>query len=163
MESEKASDLSATRLRTIHALLEGYSSLSVPQLVEHLAPDFSHFVLPSRLGMSARDRESFSLHAAGIFAVFDEFRMVPETMYEDEKKGVVVIHARMEGRLKNHLRGGEWRNECVMIVRLSKDGRQVERIQEFVDSAKAVEMREKHAPEHFTLARERGDGRVFKL
>lgn len=163
MESDNMANLSATRLHTVHNLLEGYSSLSVPQLLEHLSPDFFHFVLPSRLGMPALDKGSFALHAAGIFAIFEEFRMVPSAMYEDEDQGVVIIHARMEGTLKDRWQGGEWNNECIMIVRLSKDGEQVLQIQEFVDSAKAIEMRETYAPEHFTPAKERGGSWVSKV
>ncbi|GAB1315377.1 hypothetical protein MFIFM68171_05587 [Madurella fahalii] len=162
METDNMDDLSATRLHTVYTLLEGYSSLSASQLLEHLSPDFFHFVLPSRLGMPALDKDSFALHAAGIFAIFDEFRMVPKAMYEDEKRSVAIIHARMEGTLKDRRRGKEWNNECVMIVRLSRDGKQVLQIQEFVDSAKAVEMRETYAPEHFTTAKKRSRGWVYK-
>ncbi|KAK4108833.1 hypothetical protein N656DRAFT_376467 [Canariomyces notabilis] len=138
-------DLSQTRFRTIHALLDGYASLKPSELLKPLSPDFTYSVLPSSLGMRDLDREAFGLHAAGVFSVFDQFRMVPSTMYEDEKRGVVVIQARMEGKLKaRHAGRGEWSNECVIIVRLSDAGGQVVQIQEFVDSSKAMEMQRRH-------------------
>ncbi|KAK3380969.1 hypothetical protein B0H63DRAFT_474677 [Podospora didyma] len=171
MSETSKKDLSSIRMDTIQTLLDGYSSLSVSQLLEPLSDNFRHHVLPSSLGMPERDKKDFAFCAAGIFAVFDEFAMVPEAVYEDTSAGVVVIHARMEGTLKSNRRssmvrgqraqsfgtkgkekkadGEEWRNECVMVVRLSRDGRRVEEIQEFVDSARAVEMRKLHAPKDF--------------
>ena len=139
-------------MNTIQSLLDGYSSLSVPVLLHPLSDDFTHRVLPRSLGMPIRDKEAFSHHAEGIFAIFSKFRMIPEEIYEDEAQGVVIIHAGMEGIVKSRSRRGqgeEWRNECVMIIRLSADGSQVVEIQEFVDSAKALEMKRKHAPRGF--------------
>ncbi|KAK3315903.1 hypothetical protein B0H66DRAFT_479101 [Apodospora peruviana] len=143
-----AAALSATRMHTINSLLEGYSSLSIPKLLKPLAPVFTQSVLPRSLGMNTpRNRESFAQHAEGIFSVFEQFRLVPESIYEDEARGAVVVHARMEGTMKSN--GGEWRNECIMLVKLSADGNQVVEIKEFVDSAKAVEMKKRHAPKDF--------------
>lgn len=68
--------------------------------------------------------------------------MRPKAMFEDRGQNVVVVHARMEGKLKAS--NEEWLNECVMMVSLSEDGAQVVKVEEFVDSAKAVEMRKKH-------------------
>ncbi|KAK0640649.1 hypothetical protein B0T16DRAFT_290554, partial [Cercophora newfieldiana] len=132
------------RLATVQTLLAGYSSLSVPQLMHPLSKTFTHQVLPTSLGMPIRNRDSFAIHAKGIFSIFDTFRMAPEGMYEDKERDVVVIHARMEGLL-SHNRGW-WASECVMFVRLSDDGKKVEGIWEFVDSQKAVEMRRRFAP-----------------
>ncbi|KAK4443473.1 hypothetical protein QBC34DRAFT_477527 [Podospora aff. communis PSN243] len=153
-----AEEPSSVRLATVRTLLKGYSSLSVSQLLHPLSKTFTHQVLPVSLGMPVRNRDSFALHAKGIFAVFDTFRLVPESMYEDRERNVVVIHARMEGILAN-LRGW-WGSECVMFVRLSEDGKKVEGIWEFVDSWKAVEMRNKFAPREFGLG---PDGMSFGM
>ncbi|TGJ82026.1 hypothetical protein E0Z10_g6754 [Xylaria hypoxylon] len=133
-------------MQTIDALLDGYSSLAVAKLLEPLAPDFHHRTLPERLGMPVRDRGAFAKHAAGVFGVFEEFRMIPRTIVDDAAAGVVAIHAQMLGTLKWDK--GEWNNECVMIVRLTEDGCKVLDVREFVDSAKAMEMAG-IAPEHF--------------
>ncbi|KAI1827436.1 hypothetical protein F4861DRAFT_364460 [Xylaria intraflava] len=135
------------RMQTIDALLDGYGSLSVTRLLEPLAPEFHHQTLPESLGMPVRDRAGFAKHAAGIFGLFEAFRMVPRTVIDDAQAGVVAVEAQMLGTLK--WGGGEWRNECVLMVRLTDDGSQVLDIREFVDSAKAVEMARAHAPEHF--------------
>lgn len=129
-------------LRTTEALLEGYSSLNVDKLMDSLSNDFSHQVLPESLRMPARNSEQFAEHAAQIFSIFSKFRMIPKAIFEDQGRNVFVVHARMEGTLKGS--NEEWLNECVMIICLSEDGTKVTKIEEFVDSAKAMEMRKKH-------------------
>ncbi|KAI1456666.1 hypothetical protein F4805DRAFT_458455 [Annulohypoxylon moriforme] len=140
-------DEARARRLTINALLNGYGSLSVPQLLRTMAPEFHHQVLPESLGMKPRNREAFAQHAAGIFSIFDEFRMVPKSIIDDGPANMAVVHARMQGVLKSG--AGEWINECVMMIQLSRDGTQVVGIIEFVDSAKALEMARKHAPDDF--------------
>ncbi|KAI2602563.1 hypothetical protein GGR54DRAFT_495830 [Hypoxylon sp. NC1633] len=132
---------------TINALLDGYGSLSVPQLLLSTSPDFHHQVLPESLGMKPRNREAFAQHAAGIFSVFDDFRMIPKSIVDDGPGGMVVIHAQMQGILKAG--AGEWLNECVMMIQLTADGSQVVGVTEFVDSAKALQMAREHAPRDF--------------
>ncbi|KAK3987953.1 hypothetical protein QBC44DRAFT_371454 [Cladorrhinum sp. PSN332] len=138
--------LSPERAETIRRLLDGYSSLSTKKLAEPLSSNFTHHVLPTSLGMPSRNKEEFALCAAGIFSIFQDFNMIPTNIYEDAKRDVVVIHARMRATPRNGSRGGknEWDNECVLIVQLSKDGKQVTKLEEFVDSVMAVEMRKKH-------------------
>ncbi|KAI1145325.1 hypothetical protein F4825DRAFT_252832 [Nemania diffusa] len=135
------------RMQTIDALLDGYGSLSVAKLLEPLAPDFHHQILPESLGIPVRDRTAFESHAAGIFGVFDEFRMVPRAVVDDPVTNIVAIDAQMRGTLKGGK--GEWTNECVMMVKLTEDELQVKEVREFVDSAKAIEMARAHAPDDF--------------
>ncbi|KAM7212922.1 hypothetical protein V8F06_011677, partial [Rhypophila decipiens] len=144
---------------TIRSLLQGYASLDVPTLLASLSDQFIHRVLPASLDMPARGIDAFAQHATGIFSVFDKFAMVPEETFTDLGKGIVTIHARMEGTLKAKPQSDgpgaiqaptiEWRNECVMMIRLSPDGSEVLEITEFVDSHKAIEMRQRHAPKNF--------------
>ncbi|KAI1306589.1 hypothetical protein F5Y03DRAFT_134813 [Xylaria venustula] len=135
------------RMQTIDALLNGYSSRSITKLLEPLAPSFHHHVLPQSLGMPIRDRDDFTRHAEGVFDVFEEFRLIPETIIDDTATGMIAIHAQMLGTLK--LGKDEWKNECMMMVRLTEDGCKVLDIKEFVDSAKALEMARTHAPKAF--------------
>ncbi|RYO74483.1 hypothetical protein DL766_000471 [Monosporascus sp. MC13-8B] len=137
----------SARISTVNALLDGYGSLSIAQLLEPLAAEFRHQVLPESLQMEQCDKESFAKKAEGIFGIFAEFQMIPQSIAEDAKRGMVIVHAHMDGTFKNG--SGKWKNECVMIIQLSPDGTKVLEIREFVDSAKALEMRKKHAPKDF--------------
>ncbi|KAI0156727.1 hypothetical protein GGR52DRAFT_577280 [Hypoxylon sp. FL1284] len=140
-------EASRRRVETVGVLLEGYGSLSVSQLLRPLSSDFRHKVLPQSLGMPSRDRASFVKHATGIFGVFDKFKMDPQSIIDGGPGGTMVVHALMQGVLKNG--AGDWKNECIMLIQLSPDGTQVVQVTEFVDSAKAIEMSQKHAPDDF--------------
>lgn len=146
----------STRLDTVNQLLAGYSSLSVTQLTSTLSPTFQYRVLPTSLGMPPLDRASFTRHAASVFAAFDELRLVPDqdSLLEDAERSSVAVYARMEGVLRGNDGGGgttttAWASECVMLIRLSGDGTEVVGVDEFVDSAKAMEMRLGHVPGEF--------------
>lgn len=148
------------RLLTISALLRGYSSLSVPTLLSRLTPDFSHRVLPSSLHIPPHDLDAFAAHARSMFSLFRSFEMIPVEVFEDAGEDTVVVLATMVGVMKE---GGErWVNECVLVVRLTADGGRVREVVEFVDSAKAGEMRGRFRPEGFGRGEEGGrPGGVF--
>lgn len=73
--------------------------------------------------------------------------MIPKSIIDDGLGNMAVVHARMQGVLKGG--AGEWINECVMMIQLTPDATQVVKVTEFVDSAKALEMARKHAPDDF--------------
>ncbi|ORY68557.1 uncharacterized protein BCR38DRAFT_406478 [Pseudomassariella vexata] len=131
-------------IQTVNQLLDGYSSLSVETLLAPLSESFQHRVLPESLGMPARDKAAFTQHATGVFSIFENFQLIPKSICENMAANFVVVYAGMKGTLKAGK--GEWRNECIMMIRLSTDGRKIVEVNEFVDSAKAMEMRQKHAP-----------------
>ncbi|EAA31015.2 hypothetical protein NCU07090 [Neurospora crassa OR74A] len=194
-----------TRLKTLRRLLEGYSSLSAPTLLQPLSPNFTHEVLPQSLGMPVRGKEDFAHHAAMVFSAFQSFEMKPTELWEDSDRGGVILRCAMEGILKtkekpdgekkeSKAKDGEaevqakkditphmdtedvynpdgdlkepssqededpstdkihWNNECLLIISFTPCGSQISKIQEFVDSAKAVEMKKKHAPKGFDEA-----------
>ncbi|KAI2638296.1 hypothetical protein GGS21DRAFT_465802 [Xylaria nigripes] len=131
------------RMQTIDALLDGYGSLSVAKILEPLAPQFRYQTMPQSLGLPVLDRDAFAKHAEWIFGIFEDFKMVPMTIIDDAHAGIVAINARMLGTLKCGQR--PWANECVLIVRLTDDDLGVLDLQEFVDSAKAMELARIHA------------------
>lgn len=138
----------SNRLNTAYALLDAYGSLSADQIISLLDEGFQQQGLPESLGMPTRSKEEFRGHAAGITSVFSRFAMIPQAVYEDENENAVVVHAKMDGEL-NKGPGGRWENECIMLLRMNEDGTKIIEIKEFVDSAKAKEMRNKVRPKHF--------------
>ncbi|KAH9899040.1 hypothetical protein F4778DRAFT_782636 [Xylariomycetidae sp. FL2044] len=132
-----------SRTATVHRLIEGFSSLSVPQILQPLASDFEYQVLPASLGLGPKDREAFARQAAGIFSIFDHFKLSPISITDGGgPDGWVFVHANMSGTLKTgHL---PWQHECVMMVQLSDDGQDVVKLREFVDTAKARELGQNH-------------------
>jgi hypothetical protein len=143
------SQLNAAIMGTTHALLKAYASLKATELVRLFAPSFRHQVLPESLGIPVRDLAAFTKHAEGIFSVFDKFRMVPirdPLISHCHGPPVVTIQAKMNGVLKGNK--GPWLNECVLVVTLTPDASKIQEILEFVDSAKALLMARKHAPDN---------------
>ncbi|KAJ2986409.1 hypothetical protein NUW58_g5046 [Xylaria curta] len=139
--------LEGLRRPLLLTLLDAYGSLSVDKLLPLLAPNFEHVTLPHSLGMPVRDKDAFAKHAAGIANLFEEFKFISNLIADDPTDGVTVIEALMVGVLKQGK--GEWRNECYLVIQLTKDFRYVRSIREFVDSAKAIEMAQTHAPKNF--------------
>ncbi|CAD0108923.1 unnamed protein product [Aureobasidium uvarum] len=143
-----ASETRSTRLNTAYSLLDAYGSLSPDAILDHLDDSCTHQALPASLGMPPRSKEEFRGHAQGITSIFTTFAMVPQNIYEDEDNNAVVIHAMMDGQL-NKPGMGPWKNECIMLLRFTPDGSKIIQIREFVDSAKAMEMRNKVKPKNF--------------
>ncbi|KAL1879947.1 hypothetical protein VTK73DRAFT_6527 [Phialemonium thermophilum] len=156
--------------RTVNNLLESYSSRSAAELIGHLTLDFEYRLLPSTLGVSPMKRYAFSKHAEKVFSLFKKFRMLPTQIIlgksqlmpahdgTTETNLVAAVHAHMEGTFikgtvppaSQHRKPGErleepsnteWRNECILTIHLSEDGSKVARIEEFVDSVRAEQMR----------------------
>lgn len=130
----------STRLDTAYSVLDSYSTLSVEALLAPLSDDFTHQVLPESLGMPLREKDAFAAHAGGITSVFSKFSMVPQTVFEDPNKNSVIVYAKMIGELVDL---GPWENECIIMMKMSEDGRNVVESKEFVDSAKARLLKEK--------------------
>jgi ketosteroid isomerase-like protein len=128
------------RLNAIYAFFDSYAELSPDALLEHIASDFTHQVLPSSLQMPLRDRKAFAAHAKGITSIFKTFAMVPQVVYEDVARNIVIAHCKMIGQLHAL---GPWENECVMWMQMSNDGTKIVEMREFVDSARAGLLREK--------------------
>ncbi|KAK4942825.1 hypothetical protein LTR66_014665 [Elasticomyces elasticus] len=139
----------SARLKTAHRLLAAYSSLDVGAILSNLSSDFTHQVLPASLGMPTRDKASFAAHAGGITSVFSKFDMNPQMVLEDGKENAVVVYCKMVGEMRPQKGGGEWANECMMVMRMSEDGERVVQVREFVDSYKAMQMRSQVKPEDF--------------
>lgn len=143
MESE-----TSQRLATAYALLEAYSSLSPEMILEKLDDNGRYMILPESLSMPPRTKQEFAAHAAGITSVFKSFKMIPKSIYEDAAANSVIVHAKMDGELAKGS-GARWENECVMMLRLNDEGSKIVEIKEFVDSDKAMKMRDKVRPKHF--------------
>jgi hypothetical protein len=136
----QSSAFRSRRLTTIYAFLGSYRELSPAALIAHLSPSFTHQVLPSSLESPLRDCKAFFSHARMITSFFTSFEMIPTIVYEDANSNAVVVHAKMVGEL-NGL--GPWENECVMLLKMSRDGTKITEMKEFVDSAKANILKEK--------------------
>jgi hypothetical protein len=140
-------------LATFNAFIKSYSTLRPQALTTHASRDFKHTGLPLSLGMPIRTLQPFQTHAAVVFSLFSDFTMIPQdnangdAVHFSKETNTVIAHCKMGGKVNTESEMGaklecsEWWTECVLFVRLSADGKRVEEVREFVDSAKAEEMR----------------------
>ncbi|KAI0392934.1 hypothetical protein F5Y17DRAFT_477170 [Xylariaceae sp. FL0594] len=173
---------SCRRKMAIADLLKAYSQPTADQLIGLLAPEFKHRTLPESLDFPVRDRDAFAEHAKGVFSLFASFKMAQRAIYEESGSETVIIHALMEGTLRNKDCGEDkssssgrdrasgpdpgqmkWMNECVLFVTLNDANDRIVEIKEFVDSAKAKEMASKHGPHVFRVDSGREDTSPLKL
>ena len=80
--------------------------------------------------------------------------MAPQApgVHYSEDTGYCVAHCKMGGKVNGQSENGkklieqglpEWWTECVLFVKISADGKRVVEVREFVDSAKAEELRKR--------------------
>lgn len=149
---------SAPHMRTFRKLLKAYSSLRPQALVANATPSFEHSVLPSNLGIPTRKLSSFKDHAGNVFALFENFRMIPvsrnghEDLHFCRDTNTVIAHCKMGGDVDKKSDNGaklvaqgftEWWLECVLFVEMDVGGKRVVGIREFVDAAKSAELKKR--------------------
>ncbi|KAF2637526.1 hypothetical protein P280DRAFT_472233 [Massarina eburnea CBS 473.64] len=149
---------SSPHLKTFRKYLRAYSTLRPAALTTTATSHFTHAVLPLSLSIPARSLENFQQHANIIFSLFSSFQMIPVTsegndgVHFSKETNTVVAHCRMGGKVNGESEKGkllieagyeEWWTENVLVVRMSKDGKRVEEVREFVDSAKAAELQKR--------------------
>ena len=148
----------AEQIKTFDKLIQSYSARRPEALVSASTWDFEHTVLPISLGLPPRSIAPFKHHASKIFSLFSDFQMIPQEnrhgniIHFLEETNTVIAHCKMGGKVNPESEGGakllesgitDWWTECVLFVQLTKDGKRVVGVKEFVDSAKAEELQQR--------------------
>jgi hypothetical protein len=143
-------------MQTFNAFIRSYSTLRPQALTTHATRDFTHSSLPSDLELPPLPIRAFRDNMEAMFDVFSSF----EVKLEDDGYGkpavhfsrdtdTVIAHCRMGGRVNGEGDAGrglvesgitEWWTEAVLFVKMTKDGRRVEGVREFMHSRKAEEL-----------------------
>jgi hypothetical protein len=147
---------SSEHVKTFNKLLQSYTTLRPQALTANASRDFSHTVLPAALNIPSRNLQPFQQHATQIFSLFSDFHMIPQTnrignaVHFSKETDTVIAHCKMGGRVNGESEMGaklvqsgleEWWTECVLFVRMSGDGKRVVEVREFVNSARAEELK----------------------
>ncbi|KAF2125056.1 hypothetical protein P153DRAFT_370382 [Dothidotthia symphoricarpi CBS 119687] len=149
---------STEHVRTFNKFLKSYSTLRPQALTANASRDFKHAVLPASLNLPPRTLQPFQQHAGMIFSLFAAFDMIPqpnrtqEAVHFSKETDTVVAHCKMGGKVNGESEMGrkliasgitEWWTECVLFVKMSKDGTKILEVREFVNSAKAEELQKR--------------------
>ncbi|KAH7120986.1 hypothetical protein B0J11DRAFT_533071 [Dendryphion nanum] len=144
---------STPHLTTFRKFIAAYSSRRPQALTATASNNFTYRSLPSSRKTSPRNLESFHAHAAQMFDLFESFNMITQDpVHFSKSTNTVTAHCKMGGRVSESSEGGkklieqgveQWWVECVLMVKMDRSGRRVVGVSEFVDSAKAEELRER--------------------
>ncbi|ORY10341.1 hypothetical protein BCR34DRAFT_588680 [Clohesyomyces aquaticus] len=153
---QKTTDAEPPQLRTFRKYIASYSSLRPAALTASASQNFLHAILPLSLNLPSRTLQPFKQHSAMIFSLFSSFEMIPHpngsgtSMHFSPSTNTAIAHCKMGGRINGESEKGkllvkrgvlEWWTECVLFVRFDGVGESVVEVREFVDSAKAGELR----------------------
>jgi hypothetical protein len=145
-------------VRTFRKYIKAYSTKRPQALAANASVDFTHVVLPSALQIPTRTLDPFKMHAGMIFSLFENFDMLPQSqgpqgnVHFCKETNTVIAHCRMGGKVNAQSEKGkllieqgvkEWWTECVLFVRMDEGGRKVMEVREFVNSAKAEELKKR--------------------
>jgi len=145
-------------VRTFRNYIKAYSTKRPQALAANASVDFTHVVLPSALQIPTRTLDPFKMHAGMIFSLFEKFDMLPQSqgpqgnVHYCKETNTVIAHCRMGGKINAQSEKGkllieqglnEWWTECVLFVRMDDEGRKVVEVREFVNSAKAEELKKR--------------------
>jgi hypothetical protein len=147
---------STAHVQTFNKFIESYATLRPQALTTYATRDFSHTSLPADLHLPTRSLQPFHEHAETVFEIFSDFQVVPEddghggrAVHFSKDTNTVVAHCKMGGKVNGDGQLGtqllesritEWWTEGVLFVKLSKDGKRVESVREFMHSKKAEEL-----------------------
>ncbi|PSN68796.1 hypothetical protein BS50DRAFT_619560 [Corynespora cassiicola Philippines] len=145
-------------VKTFRKYVKAYSTLRPQALAATASNDFNHKVVPLSLQLPARTLEPFQQHASMIFSLFESFSMIPqppnhkEAFHFCKETNTVIAHCKMGGKVNEQSEKGkiliesglrEWWTECVLFVQMNASGKRVVEVKEFVDSAKAEELKKR--------------------
>lgn len=141
---------------TFYGFIKSYSTLRAQALTTHATRDFTHSSLPSDLDLPPLGIRAFRDNMEAMFDVFSSFEVKPaddgygaSAVHFSRETNTVVAHCRMGGQVDAQGEGGrrlfergitEWWTEAVLFVKMSKDGKSVEGVREFLHSKKAEEL-----------------------
>jgi hypothetical protein len=147
---------SIEHVKTFNKFIKSYSTLRPQALTTYATRDFNHVSLPFDLHLPMRSIAPFREHSEHVFEIFSDFEVIPEddghggkAVHFSRETNTVVAHCKMGGKINGESELGakmaaahitEWWTEGVLFVKLSKDGKRVEGVREFMHSKKAEEL-----------------------
>lgn len=115
---------------TIHRIVDAYNSWDIDAIMAPRAPECIHEILPLSLKQPPLTNEQYRAHFATVIPQFQNFKVDVLDLVVDEKRNKVVAHARSTADTAV----GLYQNEYSFFLDLTPDGKQILRMQEFVDS-----------------------------
>ncbi|CAG9947783.1 unnamed protein product [Clonostachys rosea f. rosea IK726] len=136
-------ELRATLQRTATTFIDCCNKHTVDAILSLRADNCKHTHLPSSLDIGTYNNAEYG----AFYGRFANMMKDCTCWIVDDKEMVVDVESRkvvMHAKNKGNTPLGEYENEYMWILTMTGDGKMIEEIVEFCDSAKAIELMKKH-------------------
>ena len=120
-------------LSTAHAFVSAYNAWTVDSVLSVRSPTCIHRTLPTSTSTPDRNNAEFGKLLESVIPIFRNFHLTildEDDIIVDAASRKVVLHLQSNADTK----AGPYSNEYFFILTMSRDGRQVDKVVEFLDS-----------------------------
>lgn len=141
--------MASAKRNTALAFLQTFKDLDGDSNIALRAPDCRHTIAPASLNFpSSMTNEQWAAHLSSLEGILSAFPVTAKEIFEQEASNQVTVWATSDAIFQEEAkdydgdaaRDWSYRGEYIFIFFFDAAGDKIERILEFVDSAKAVEM-----------------------
>ena len=118
-------------LSTAQEATQSYNTWTIESILSFRTPTCLHYILPSSLDRPPLTNEQYATYFSTIMPAFERFHLTLHDTIVDEAARKVSMHASSTASTVL----GPYNNEYMLILHMTEDGRKVDRVYEFVDSA----------------------------
>lgn len=136
--------MASTQRRTALAFIAAFENMDVDASIAVRSPRCTHQILPTSLGIGTKNNEDFRKHLTGLMPLIDKFPVTPIDILESGN--IVTIRATSEARFRPAIMDGhpddwQYHGEYLFVFQMNEAGDKIDRILEFLDSTKVVDLR----------------------
>ena len=124
----------STLLATASSVVAGYNAWSIPAILAPRSTTCTHEILPHSLRIPSMNNDDYATYFARSLPIFHNFTVKTHESIVDEEARKVVMLASSTAETDI----GPYNNEYVLVIEMGRDGRQVEKVIEWVDSGYSV-------------------------
>ena len=118
-------------LETAHSVIAGFNTWTPESVMAFRAPNCLHQVLPASLGRRPLNNEEYAAYFIPLMPAFRKFQLTVHDVVNDEAARKVAMHVTSTAETDI----GKYKNEYMLILYMTEDGRKVQKILEYVDSS----------------------------
>ncbi|KAI2478300.1 hypothetical protein Ptr902_10495 [Pyrenophora tritici-repentis] len=115
---------------TARKVIAGYNAWDRDSILEYRAPECEQQVLPASMNRAAQSNDEYGAYFDRIKSLYSDFTVTVMEEIHDAEAHSCIIHASSTASTAI----GPYANEYALIIEFTKDGKNVTKIYEFVDS-----------------------------
>jgi hypothetical protein len=130
------------------AFCASFNDLDIADNLALRTPDCVHIFAPASLAFPlSMNNDQWGAHANGLKDILSHFPVTAKEIFASEGSNTVTIWATSDASFRKEVMDGdggvEWtyNGEYMFVLQVEKEGKRIEKIVEFLDSTKVVEVR----------------------